>query len=204
MAYLKSYDELTKWIYFWIEDDDLLKKCNTISNKVISDIKKSLIVSLSTKKSFKAEIKSHSDEFKDIYDKEIPKVDTNHTCLAVTSLDSSLKKDENYYRNVFLKECKYIEKKLVRHIYGNLSYFLLLISLMSVMKNRLSIYFNHSVFGIFMISQKLYLNLSKYVDKLLVGKTLINIRHFSRKYLALWMKVLDTSAENIRHFGRKY
>ena len=61
MAYLKSYDELTKWIYFWIEDDDLLKKCNTISNKVISDIKKSLIVSLSTKKSFKAEIKSHSD-----------------------------------------------------------------------------------------------------------------------------------------------
>ena len=61
MEYLKSYDELTKWIYFWIEDDDLLKKCNTISNKVISDIKKSLIVSLSTKKSFKAEIKSHSD-----------------------------------------------------------------------------------------------------------------------------------------------
>ena len=61
MAYLKSYDELTKWIYFWTEDDDLLKKCNTISNKVISDIKKSLIVSLSTKKSFKAEIKSHSD-----------------------------------------------------------------------------------------------------------------------------------------------
>ena len=25
-------------------------------------------------------------------------------------------KDENYYPQVFLKECKYIEKKVVRHI----------------------------------------------------------------------------------------
>ena len=45
------------------------------------------------------------------YDKEIPKVVSNYTCLAVISLDSILKKDENYYPQVFLKECKYIEKK---------------------------------------------------------------------------------------------
>ena len=36
-------------------------------------------------------------EFTDFYDKEIPKVDSNHTCLAVISLDSALKKDDNYY-----------------------------------------------------------------------------------------------------------
>ena len=41
---------------------------------------------------------------------------SNHTCLAVISLDSSLKKDKNYYPQVFLKECKCIEKKVVRHI----------------------------------------------------------------------------------------
>ena len=41
--------------------------------------------------------------------KKIPKVDSNHTCLAVISLDSVLKKDD-YYLQVFLKECKYIEK----------------------------------------------------------------------------------------------
>ena len=38
--------------------------------------------------------------------------------------------------------------------------------------------FNHTVFDISTISKKLYLNLSKYVDKLLVVKTLININHF--------------------------
>ena len=27
------------------------------------------------------------------------------TCLAVISLDSALKKDDNYYPQVFLKEC---------------------------------------------------------------------------------------------------
>ena len=47
----------------------------------------------------------------DFYDKEIPKMDSYHTSLAVISLDSALKKDENYYSQVFLKEYKYIEKK---------------------------------------------------------------------------------------------
>ena len=29
-AYVKSYDEQTKWMYFLNEDDDLLEKWNTI------------------------------------------------------------------------------------------------------------------------------------------------------------------------------
>ena len=40
-------------------------------------------------------------------------MDSNHTCLAGISLDSALKKDENYNPQVFLKECKYIPKKLL-------------------------------------------------------------------------------------------
>ena len=51
--------------------------------------------------------------------KKIPKKDSNHTCLAVISLDLALKKDEK----VFLKECKYTEKKIIRHINDNLSDF---------------------------------------------------------------------------------
>ena len=62
-------------------------------------------------------------EVTDFYDKEIVKVYSNHTCLAVINQDSALKRDENYYPQVFLKECKYIEKKVVRPIQGNLSYF---------------------------------------------------------------------------------
>ena len=40
-------------------------------------------------------------------------MNSNHTCLTVISLDSALKKD---YPQVFLKACKFIEKKVVRHI----------------------------------------------------------------------------------------
>ena len=68
-------------------------------------------MSLSTTK-----IKYHGDKVTDFYDKKIPNVDSNHTCLAVISLDSALKKDEIYYPKVFLKECKCIEKKVNRLI----------------------------------------------------------------------------------------
>ena len=40
-------------------------------------------------------------------------MDSNHTGLVVISLDSALKKDENYYPQVFLKECKYIKKESI-------------------------------------------------------------------------------------------
>ena len=45
-AYVKSYDGQTKWLYFSIEDDELLEKYNTIWDKVSADIKKSLIANL--------------------------------------------------------------------------------------------------------------------------------------------------------------
>ena len=41
-------------------------------------------------------MKSHGDEGTGVYDKDIPKVGSIHTCLFVISLDSALKKDENY------------------------------------------------------------------------------------------------------------
>ena len=50
-------------------------------------------------------------------------MDSNHTYLAVIGLDTVLKKDENYYPQVFLKECKYIEKKVITLINSNLSDF---------------------------------------------------------------------------------
>ena len=43
------------------------------------------------------------------------KLVSNDTCLVLISLDSALKKDENYFLQVSLKECKYNEKKLARH-----------------------------------------------------------------------------------------
>ena len=48
-------------------------------------------------KFLETKIKSHGHEVPDFYHKKVPKVDSNHTCLAVISLDSALKKDENFY-----------------------------------------------------------------------------------------------------------
>ena len=55
--------------------------------------------------------------------KKFKKLYSNHTCLAVISLDSALKKNDNYYPQMFLKEGKWIEKKVTRHINDNLSDF---------------------------------------------------------------------------------
>ena len=71
----------------------------------------------------KTKTKFHDDEATDFYVKKIPKVDSNHPCLAVFSLEFSLNKDDNYYPQVFLKECKYIKKKLITYIGDNFGEF---------------------------------------------------------------------------------
>ena len=92
-AYLKIYDEQTKATYFLIEDNDVLKKYNTIWDKVTADIIKGFHSEPVYNKEFlKTKIKSHGDKVIDFYDKQIPKVESNHTCLAVISFDSSRKK----------------------------------------------------------------------------------------------------------------
>ena len=53
-------------------------------------------------------IKSHGDEVTDFYNKEIPKMDSNYTCLAAISLDSALKNQESHYPQVLLNT-------LIRH-----------------------------------------------------------------------------------------
>ena len=39
-AYIKRYDGKTKWIYFLINNDDLLEKYNTVWDKVNADVRK--------------------------------------------------------------------------------------------------------------------------------------------------------------------
>ena len=87
---------------FLIEIDDLLEKYNTIWDKVSADIKKEFDSKpFHNKKSWKIKIRSYGDEVTDFYNNGIPKVDSNHTCLAVISLDSVLKKDENCFLQLF-------------------------------------------------------------------------------------------------------
>ena len=85
--------------YFLIEDDDLIKKYNTIWDKVSADLKKEFDSEFVYNEDYlKTKIKSNGDEVTKFYDKRIPKVDSHHTCLAVIGLNS-----DNYYSQVFLK-----------------------------------------------------------------------------------------------------
>ena len=128
-TYVKSYDGQTKWMYFLIEDEE---KYNTNWDKVSADIKKEFDNKpVYNENILKTKLKSYGDEVTGFYDKKIPKVDSYHTYLAVISLDSALKKDGNYYLQMFLKKRKYIERKVIRHINYNLS------DLMCLMKNKL-------------------------------------------------------------------
>ena len=93
-SYVKYYDGHTKWMYFLIESDELLEKQNTISDKVSTDMKKEFDSKAVCNKEFlKTAIKFHVDEVTDFYDKNFFKVGSNRTCLAVITLDSTLKKD---------------------------------------------------------------------------------------------------------------
>ena len=65
-AYVTSYDEKTKLIYFLIEDDDLLQKYNATWDKVHADIKKEFDREpVYNKKFSKTKIKSHGNEVTD-------------------------------------------------------------------------------------------------------------------------------------------
>ena len=118
-AYVKRYDLQTRWMYFLIENEALLQKYNIILEKISADIKKEFdSTTVYYKKSLEIKRKSHGPEVTNFYNKNVSNVNSDHTCLAVINLDSSFKNDENYYLWVFLIECKYIEKKVIRHI-GN-------------------------------------------------------------------------------------
>ena len=51
-AYFKSYDGYTNWMHFLIEGDDLLKNIMLFGIKSVLILKRNLIASLSTIKSF--------------------------------------------------------------------------------------------------------------------------------------------------------
>ena len=99
-------------MYFLIEDDNLLKRCNTTWIKLRTDINKEFDRELAyIRKILKTKRKAYGNEAADFDSKEIPKMGSNQNCLAVIRLDSALKKDKNYHSQVFLKEYKYIAKE---------------------------------------------------------------------------------------------
>ena len=118
-AYVKSYDSgANKWMSFLIENEQLIEKYNVL-NKISNSMKTEFhSKSIYNKKPLKTKINTYGNKAKDFPDKEILKVGSNYTSLAVILIDFILRKEKIYYPQMFLKECKYFEKeKMVnRHI----------------------------------------------------------------------------------------
>ena len=47
----------------------------------------------------------------------------DYSYLEVIAIDSALKKEENFYPQVFLKEFKYTEKEVIRHVTEDIEVF---------------------------------------------------------------------------------
>ena len=62
-------------------------------------------------------------------------MDSNHTCLVAISLDIAIYKNENYYLQLFIKECKNIEKQKKLDILARI--FRIFLIMMSLMINKL-------------------------------------------------------------------
>ena len=84
-TYVKRYDGQTKWMYFLIEMMTYQKNIILFGIKLPNLQKKNEKEfdrePLYNKHFLKTKIKSPGDEVKDFYDKEIPKLDSNHTSL---------------------------------------------------------------------------------------------------------------------------
>ena len=95
----------------------MIKKYNAIWSK-ISNIKKELDCKYIYNNFFlKTKINSYGNETTNIHTK-IPEAASNYICWSVILIDNILKKDKNYYLQVFLIECKNIakEQQVIRYI----------------------------------------------------------------------------------------
>ena len=104
-AHVKSYGCIFYWKW-WITRK-IWRLWNNISNSIKKEIECEPIYN---KKFLETKSRSYGNEVADFQYKEKPKVDHNYTCLAGI-LIKFIFKDKNYFPQVFLKECEYIEKE---------------------------------------------------------------------------------------------
>ena len=95
----------TKFIYFLIKDEKLLEKYNIMKTKFGSN-------PVYNEKYVKTKMKVYDKKInRDFYSNKMPKESSEFLCLSVILLHSVYIKDNKYYPQVFLEECKYIIKE---------------------------------------------------------------------------------------------
>ena len=104
---------------FLIKDDKLLEKYNEIWEKVSKIIYKEFDSNpVYNEKYIKTKIKVYNSKVKtNFHGNKIPNASLEYVCLSVILLDSVHKKDNKYYPEWFLEECKYVVKEKKIHDY---------------------------------------------------------------------------------------
>ena len=118
-AYRKHFDE-TKYIFFLIKDNELLKKYNESWEKVKNSLKKFDSEPVQT---LKAEKKSYNGKINTNFpNSKIPKKGSQFICLPVILINSVFKTGKNYCSQTLLEECKNVvkEKKNPKCIIDNI------------------------------------------------------------------------------------
>ena len=88
-----------------LKNDDI---CNKVNNSIKKEVDCKPIYNI---KFLKTKIRSYVDKTTDFCSRKKPETGSNYIHWSVLVINSVLKKDENYYPQVFLKERRYIEKE---------------------------------------------------------------------------------------------
>ena len=117
-GYINKFDKNKITLSLMIRDLQLLKKYNKIRKK----IKKLMKIDFNAKTTYgdehiKTKIKTCKDSIiTDFYNKKaskkVPEEKIPHKCLSVIILDSIIYAYKKYFPQVFLEECKYVQKKI--------------------------------------------------------------------------------------------
>ena len=118
-AYRRDFGE-TKYMFYFVKNDELLVKYNEIWDKVSNTLKKAFDnESVYNEKYIRTKIKSYEGKIgTNFHDNKMPNKDSQCICLSVILTDSVFRTGKNYYPQVFLEEYKCVvkEKKMPKYI----------------------------------------------------------------------------------------
>ena len=114
IGYVKNFDS-NKIMSFKVGENKLLKMYNKIWEKIsnLMNIEfDSASVYGNNDKYIKTKIKMYEDRVNTNFQgKKVPKENASYKCLSLIMLDSVIRVNKKYYRQIFLEECKYVIRK---------------------------------------------------------------------------------------------
>ena len=115
--YIKVFDD-AKTLHFLVKDEELLVKYNEMWVKIKSIIKRKIFHtdSVFDNKYLKTKINLYKDKITTNFNGKVSKEASEYICLSLIEIDSVFKLGKNYFRQIFLEECKCKIKKRKNHL----------------------------------------------------------------------------------------